>query len=800
MDALLHDVEDRPGALPLLSTALLELWQRRDGRRLRLSAYEATGGVRGAVARLAEDAFARLDAGEQALARRVLLRLATVEPEGGVERRRLAIADLDDGNGEVASVIDRLADGRLLTVSDGTVEFAHEALLREWPRLRDWIEEDRDNLRVHRSLTIRAQEWLSVGRDDGTLYRGAQLAEADSWAARADPAPSEAEHEFLTASLDRERRDRRARRRTLAIAFGALTIGVIAIAAVALVAIAQRHDADRQKAIATSRQLAAQAQSNIEVDPGTALSLALWALDTERTPQADAALRGATAAFRERAVMRADSSGAWAAQFSPDGKRLVTVGSDGNALIWDVDTGKTVERWASGSPMSAARYAPDGKSIALGFEDGSVVVTDAALGSRHEVAQIKNGFVSSVAFVGDGDRVAAGFDDGNVRVFTVGRPESPKMLTGNEGPVRSVDASADGTRVVSAGLDGTVRLWNLASGTSDVLHRGRSPMWDTAFSPDGKSILAVGQDGFVRRWNAADGTRGGTRVGRRLLAQDSRLQPRRWPICRRRRGWGRPRLGYRRRTARRDPAWPRAVGLRRQLRTDERRGRERLRRRHGAAMGCRTDAGLDRPRYRRVGRLRSHRTARTDQEPDRRAQRLGRRKRPARRASSWAGLPHNDGVLARCGRGAHRRPEHAGGAGVADLRGRHEARLPGPGRDGGEHCVLRFKGREDRVRRRSQPARRAGPEVGGRDHAARWPGWHQRRPVQPGRRAHSGRVRKLASARSGESTVRHVPSVCSKVISTGRTASNTAATGASSPAATTRRSGSGPPGMAELSS
>ena len=95
-DALVADVEREPGALPMLSTALLELWQRRDGRCLRLATYEATGGVRGAVARHAEDAFARLDAAQQAVARGVLLRLATDDGAGGVERRRVPLAELDD--------------------------------------------------------------------------------------------------------------------------------------------------------------------------------------------------------------------------------------------------------------------------------------------------------------------------------------------------------------------------------------------------------------------------------------------------------------------------------------------------------------------------------------------------------------------------------------------------------------------------------------------------------------------------------------------------------------------------------
>ena len=258
-DALVADVEHQPGALPLLSTALLELWQRRDGTRLRLATYEETGGVLGAVARLAEDAFGRLDPAQQGVARTVLLRLAEVEPEGGVERRRLPLAELEaTGDGAAAGVIEQLADARLLTVSAGSVEFAHEALLREWPRLRDWIEEDRDDLRLHRSLSLAEQEWTRLDRDDSALYHGARLAEAQAWAERGDPGPTEPERAFLAASTERERRERRSHRRRLAIAGAALATGVIAIAAIALVAMAQRRDAVQQRDVAVSRELAAE--------------------------------------------------------------------------------------------------------------------------------------------------------------------------------------------------------------------------------------------------------------------------------------------------------------------------------------------------------------------------------------------------------------------------------------------------------------------------------------------------------------------------------------------------------------
>ena len=194
VQALLADVEGQPGALPLLSTALLELWTRRHGRRLQLAAYARSGGVKGAVARLAEDAFVALTPTQQTAARTLLLRLSDEDASGAIVRRRIALDEQD------AEVVGRLTERRLLTVSEGTVEVAHEALLREWPRLRGWLAEDAQGRRVHRALREAARAWDQDARDAGGLYRGARLAAALDWAANHDPELEPIERAFLDAA------------------------------------------------------------------------------------------------------------------------------------------------------------------------------------------------------------------------------------------------------------------------------------------------------------------------------------------------------------------------------------------------------------------------------------------------------------------------------------------------------------------------------------------------------------------------------------------------------------------------
>jgi hypothetical protein len=292
VDALVSDVVDEPGGLPLLSTTLVELWQHRDGRTLRLETYRESGGVRGAVARIAEEAYEGFTPEQRQTARRILLRLASADGEDAV-RRRAPLPELElETNEDAARVVTVLTETRLVTVSEDALEVAHEALLREWPRLRDWLEEDAEGRRLHGHLIRSAQEWDDAGRDPAELYRGARLAAAVDWATDHDAELNELESAFVAesqaASEAESRRIRRTNRRLRVLLTGAVVFLVAAVAGGSLAvlqSVEARRESDRAERAARVSQalaLARTATLNHEGDEEGSILAAVEAVEVTR--------------------------------------------------------------------------------------------------------------------------------------------------------------------------------------------------------------------------------------------------------------------------------------------------------------------------------------------------------------------------------------------------------------------------------------------------------------------------------------------------------------------------------------
>ena len=369
---LVEDVAGQAGGLPLLSTALLELWQRRDGVRMPLVAYERTGGVHGAVARLAEQAYGKLTPDEQRAARRMLLRLAGSGEDDAVVRRRVALGELEvDHDKQAGRVLEVMAASRLVTMGKGTAEVAHEALLREWPRLRGWLQEDVEGRRLHRRVTEAARDWDAAGREAGELYRGVRLASALDWAAEHGGELNRLERTFLEESrLVSEReadRSRRANRRLRTLLGGAVALLAVAIAA-GLLALDQRGDAREAAVIADAQRLGAEAQTaerlenalllaraGVELDESAATRSSLLTV-LQRSPAQLGALPG-TAGWQ-----------LWAVAVSPDGRLVAVGGENGTLNIYDAASRRTLGkpyRGLRGGAVNKLTFSPDGSTLAV---------------------------------------------------------------------------------------------------------------------------------------------------------------------------------------------------------------------------------------------------------------------------------------------------------------------------------------------------------------------------------------------------------------------------------------------------
>ena len=373
-DALIADVFAESGGLPLLSAALLEQWRERDGRVMRRSAYERTGGVRGAVGRLAEEMYMQLSEPERRAVRRILLRLANAgEQETTFVRRRVALDELEaDRDEQAAAALEALIDGRLVTVDEGTLEVAHEALLREWPRLRSWLEEDAEGRRLHQHLIHAARDWEDAGRDPGELYRGARLASALDWIAGHEGDLNELEGAFIDASraeAEREaERQRQANRRLRTLLAGLAALLAVAVVA-GVVALNQRGEARDAALAADAQRLGAEALNQERLDRALLLTRAAVELDESHATRSNLL----SVLLRNPAALGVVDYGwrMFAAAISPDGK-LIAIGDErGSVAVYDAATRRPLAKpyWIQGGLIQQVRFSPDGRTLAISSLD-----------------------------------------------------------------------------------------------------------------------------------------------------------------------------------------------------------------------------------------------------------------------------------------------------------------------------------------------------------------------------------------------------------------------------------------------
>ncbi|MFK0024472.1 hypothetical protein [Streptomyces sp. NPDC090798] len=386
---IVADVADEPGGLPLMAHALREIWRRRSARTLSLAAYEAIGGVQGAVAHTAEEVYARCTPVEAAAVRALLLRL--VNPGDGAEDTRRPVHRDELGEaGTTALVVEQLVRARLLTVDGDTVDLAHEALISAWPRLRGWVDENRERLRLHRRLTEAARTWQQLDRDAGALYRGVRLTAVREQFGSEQGELSPLERDFLAASVTAYesgvRAAARAARRLRSLTMSLAVLLCLAVVA-GVAAWRQSGVSARQRDEAEARRVAAFADTLRPTDPRTAMRLALAAWRTADLPETRAAVRTAAAqsdqaAFTPPAQVRALDAPYW---LSADGRIYTTVVRD-KVVQWDVRRQRQLREVAlPGLSEGITDVSADARWIAYRGRDGATV-RNLSDGESHRIA------------------------------------------------------------------------------------------------------------------------------------------------------------------------------------------------------------------------------------------------------------------------------------------------------------------------------------------------------------------------------------------------------------------------------
>ena len=402
------DVAEQPGGLPLMQYALTELVATRTTDVLTAADYERIGGATGALGRRAEQVYQDLSPARQDAARQILLRLVTVDENTDDTRRRAKRSELealDIDHHDVGEVVAAFGAHRLLsfdrdpTTRSPTVEVAHEALLREWPRLRDWIEEQRESLVLGRRFQAAMMEWNRADRADDYLLTGDRLAPFTIWALTASLTAEE--QTFLTASRQADEAARRSRRRRRGVLIGVLAGATAISVAFGAFAFFQRGEAQENaataeqraveaasaEALAEARELAASAINILEQDPELSTLLAIEAIDAtggdNQPVEVVNALWRSSQQNRLVGVIEHGFGGKTHAAFSAETGRLMVTSEEGATVqMYDADSLEVVWEYTEDTvdSFTAVSIAPDGSRAAV------TVIDSAGLGAVRDVA------------------------------------------------------------------------------------------------------------------------------------------------------------------------------------------------------------------------------------------------------------------------------------------------------------------------------------------------------------------------------------------------------------------------------